>query len=428
VKGLKIAVIGAGSTYTPELINGFIQRKNELPVDSFYMVDIDEERLEIVGNMAGRMLKANSMDCKVIKTESLEAALCKTDFVIVQIRVGKLDARIKDEKIPLKYGMIGQETTGIGGFMKGMRTIPVLMEIAGLMKEYCPDAWMINFSNPSGMLAEAIINHTETKMIGLCNVPVYMIKSLEAVTSGLSNVTTDYVGLNHLSWITGIYCDGENLLPKKLMETDNKGKLKNIPNPDFDTDLLKTINAYPCGYLTYFYYKDRQLKHLLKEEKSRGEVCKEIEKELLHMYQNPELVEKPPMLDKRGGAMYSEAAVSLISAIYNDKNEIHVVNTKNNGALDFMDKNDIIEISCKVNKNGVFPIPPKGPVNEHIKGMMRMIKAYEKHAVKAGLYGDYNEAVKALLIHPLANDYNQIKGALDELMEAHRYYLPQFYR
>jgi len=428
MKGLKIAVIGAGSTYTPELINGFIKRKNELPVDSFFMMDIDEEKLEIVGNMAERMLNANSLSSKVIKTNSLKAALDNTDFVIAQIRVGKLDARIKDEKIPLKYGMIGQETTGIGGFMKGMRTIPVLMEIAGLMKEYCPEAWLINFSNPSGMLAEAVLNNTETKMIGLCNVPINMIKSVQPITNGFSDVTIDYVGLNHLSWITGIHCDGENLLPKKLTEVDTSGKLKNIPNSDFDIDLLKAINAYPCGYLTYYYYKERQLKHLLKEEKSRGEVCKEIEKELLQMYQNPELKEKPPMLDKRGGAMYSEAAVSLISAIYNDKNEIHVVNTKNNGALDFMDRNDVIEISCTVNKNGVVPISPKGPVNEHIKGMMRMIKTYEKHAVKAGLYGDYNEAVKALLIHPLANDYNQIKGALDELMEAHRDYLPQFYR
>ncbi|NLY18776.1 MAG: 6-phospho-beta-glucosidase [Clostridiaceae bacterium] len=428
MKGLKIAVIGAGSTYTPELIDGFIQRKNELPVDRFYMMDIDEERLEIVGDMAGRMLKANSMDCKVIKTESLEAALHKADFVIVQIRVGKLDARVKDEKIPLKYGMIGQETTGIGGFMKGMRTIPELMKIAGMIEKYCPDAWMINFSNPSGMLAEAVLNHTQTKMIGLCNVPVYMIRSLKPLTDGFGDVTIDYVGLNHLSWITGVYCDGVNILPEKLMEVDNSGKLKNIPNSEFDAGLLKTINAYPCGYLTYFYYRDRQLKYLLKEEKTRGEICREIENELLLLYQNPGLAEKPPMLDKRGGAMYSEAAVSLISAIYNDKNEIHVVNTKNNGALDFMDKNDVVEISCRVNKNGVFPISPKGPVNEHIKGMMRMIKTYEKHAVKAGLYGDYNEAVKAVLIHPLANDYNQIKGALDELMEAHRYYLPQFYR
>jgi len=428
MKGLKIAVIGAGSTYTPELIHGFIKRKNELPAGSFYLMDIDDAKLEIVGSMAKRMLDANSVDCEFVKTKDLEAALKGADFVVTQIRVGKLDARIKDEKIPLRYGLIGQETTGIGGFMKGLRTIPVLMEVARLMKKYCPKAWMINFTNPSGMLAEALMNHTNIKVLGLCNVPIYMKKSFETITEGFQDVTIDYVGLNHLSWITGVYCDGKDLLPEKLAETDNSGKLKNIPDVGIEIDLLKAINAYPCGYLTYYYYRDKQLNNLLNEEKSRGEVCKEIEKELLRMYQDPTLVEKPAELDKRGGAMYSEAAVSLISAIYNDKNEIHVVNTKNNGVLDFMDPNDVVEINCVINKNGATPIPPKGPVNEHIKGMMKMIKSYEKHAIKAGLYGDYNEAVKALLIHPLAGDYTKLKGALAELMEAHRDYLPQFYK
>ena len=427
MKGLKIAVIGAGSTYTPELVNGFIVRKNELPVDSFYMMDIDAEKLEVVGNMAKRMLNANSMNCKLVKTQNLKSALENADFVIAQIRVGKLDARIKDEKIPLKYGLIGQETTGIGGFMKGMRTIPALMEIAHMMEECCPNAWLINFSNPSGMLAEAILNHTRIKMLGLCNVPINMKKSFNQITKDYEDVIIDYVGLNHLSWITGVFCDGRDLLPEKLAEVDISGKLKNIPDIDIDIDLLKTIGAYPCGYLTYYYYSGKQMQKLLKEEKSRGEVCKEIEKELLQMYMDPSLVEKPPELDKRGGAMYSEAAVSLISAIYNDKKEIHVVNTKNGGVLDFMNPNDVIEISCMISQNGATPIPPKGPVNEHIKGMMRMVKAYEKHAVKAGLYGDYEEVVKALLIHPLTGDYIQLKGALDELMGAHREHLPQFY-
>lgn len=428
MKGLKIAVIGAGSTYTPELVQGFIKRKNELPVDSFYMMDIDTEKLAIVGSLAKRMLDANAMNCSYTETSDLETALENADFVVAQIRVGKLDARIKDEKIPLKYRMIGQETTGIGGFMKGMRTIPVMIEIANQMKKYCPDAWLINFSNPSGMIAEAILNYTGIKMMGLCNVPINMKKNLEPITQGYRDITADYVGLNHLSWITGVFCDGKDLLPEKLTEVDASNKLKNIPDIDIDIDLLKTIKAYPCGYLTYYYYRDRQLQHLLKEKKSRGEVCKEIEKELLQMYRDPELKEKPAALDKRGGALYSEAAVSLISAIYNDKNEIHVVNTKNNGALDFMDVDDVVEISCIINKNGASPIPPQGPVNEHITGMMRMLKAYEKHAVRAGLYGDYEEAVRALLIHPLAGDYKHVKGALDELMEAHREYLPQFYK
>jgi len=429
VKGLKITVIGAGSTYTPELINGFIKRKNELPVRKLHLMDIDGNRLNIVGSLSKRMLDANEMGCELLLTGDLQTALTDADFIVAQIRVGKLDARIKDERIPLKYGLIGQETTGIGGFMNGMRTIPVILNIAEQMKKYCPDAWLINFSNPSGLLAEAILSQTDIRMTGLCNVPINMKRSVIKLVPGIiGEPEIDYVGLNHLSWITGVYCGGREVLQDFIEKCDDADGFQKAKELGWEAGLLKTVKAMPSSYLNYYYYRESKLEHLLQEEKSRGEVCAEIEKNLLEMYRDPNLKEKPALLDKRGGALYSEAAVSLISAIYNDKNEIHIVNTKNKGALDFMDENDVVEIGCRVGKNGISPVPLKSFHNEHIKGLMKTIKAYEKHAVLAGLRGDYSEALRALMIHPLIGDFNKAKGALDELLEAHKEFLPQFGR
>jgi 6-phospho-beta-glucosidase len=429
MNGLKIAIIGAGSTYTPELIDGFIKRKNELPITSFYLMDIDRRKLGIVGKFVKRMLDANDIKCKFVMTEDLKTAVKNADFVLAQVRVGKLDARIKDEKIPLKYDLIGQETTGIGGFMKALRTIPVMMEIAEYIENYSPDAWLINFSNPSGIIAEALLNNTNVKTISLCNVPIILKKeALQRVPEEAKSVCIDYVGLNHLSWITGIYCDGREVLQDQLLDKYDFINMKNIPKMDIDKELIKSIRSIPSSYLQYYYYRERQLQHMKDEKKCRGEVCLEIEEELLKIYQQPELKEKPALLEKRGGHLYSDAAVSLVSAIYNNKNEEHIVNVKNNGALDFMANDDVVEINCIVNKNGVTPLSLKNLDNDHIKGMMRVIKAYEKHTVKAGIHGDYNEALNALLIHPLVGDFRKAKGALDELLEAHKEFLPQFFQ
>jgi len=429
MNSFKIAIIGAGSTYTPELIDGFIKRKNELPVTSFYLMDIDRRKLGIVGKFVKRMLDANDIKCKFVMTEDLKTVVKDADFVLAQVRVGKLDARIKDEKIPLKYDLIGQETTGIGGFMKALRTIPVMMDIAEYVENYSPDAWLINFSNPSGIITEALLNNTNVKAIGLCNVPIIMKKeALQRVPKETKSVCIDYVGLNHLSWITGIYCDGREVLQDQLLDKYDFVNMKNIPKMDRDKELIKSIRSIPSSYLQYYYYREQQLQYMKKEKKCRGEVCLEIEEELLKLYQRPELKEKPAILDKRGGHLYSDAAVSLVSAIYNNKNEEHIVNVKNNGALDFMANDDVVEINCIVNKNGAIPLSLKNLDNNHIRGMMRVIKVYEKHTVQAGINGDYNEALNALLIHPLVGDFEKAKDALDELLEAHKEFLPQFFQ
>lgn len=427
MKSLKIAVIGAGSTYTPELINGFVTRKDCLAVKSFYLMDIDKAKLEIVGNFAKRIIKEHGLGADVVFTDSLEIAVEGADYVICQVRVGKLDARIRDEKIPLKHGLLGQETTGAGGFMKALRTIPVIMNVAKVMERLAPDAWMINFSNPSGIIAEAILNHTNVKMMGLCNGPIHMIRGLKnAVPEGITEYDYDFIGLNHLAWITGLYVDGKEILQEKLSNLREISSLQNIPGVIYDELLLRTMKALPVGYLNYYNFREQQVRHCLEADKCRGEICKDIEAELLELYLDPNLKEKPALLDKRGGMLYSEVAVSIIDAIENDRNDKIVVDVKNNGALDFMDEDDIIEIKCNVNRNGATPISPPKLENEYIKGMMRVVKAYEKLTVKAGLEGDYEAALAALLVHPLVGDYFKAKDVLNEMLKASEEFLPQF--
>jgi 6-phospho-beta-glucosidase len=427
MRALKLAVIGSGSTYTPELINGFITRMGCLKLDSVYLMDIDENKRIIVGNLVKRILKAHGVPARVVFTGSVEEAVEGADYVIGQVRVGRLEARVLDEKIPLKYGLLGQETTGIGGFMKALRTIPVIMNVAKTMERLAPNAWLINFSNPSGLIAQAVLNNSSTKMMGLCNGPIHMIRAIEkTLPEGTKKFDYDFIGLNHLSWVTGIYADGKEILQQKLADLREINSLSNIPEVVYDEQLLRSMKGLPIGYLNYFNFRDEQVKHCIESPKTRGEICMEIEEQLLEMYKDENLTEKPALLDKRGGVLYSEVAVSLIDAIENDRGDEIVVDVKNNGALDFMEKDDVIEIKCRVDKNGAVPIKPTSFDNDYIKGMMRVVKAYERLTVKAGLYGDYNSALAALLVHPLIGDYHKARAAMDEMIEANRNFLPQF--
>lgn len=426
MKGLKIAIIGAGSTYTPELIEGLINKRDTLPLEELYLMDIEDRKLNIVGGLSKRMIVAAGLNCNVVLTMSLDEALKGADFVLAQIRVGKLPARVLDERIPLKYDLIGQETNGIGGFFKGMRTIPEIMKIAHRMEELCPDAWLINFSNPSGMIAEAVLNNTKIKMLGLCNVPINTIDGIKKKMD-LPNAEVEYVGLNHLAWITGIRQDGVDYLQKAIDEGINGAVMQNIPAFNFTHELIKTVGAIPTSYLIYYYYRDAQLEKAKTAEKCRGEVCMEIEEQLLDIYSNSELHTKPELLSKRGGARYSEVAINLVNSIYNDTNDIQVVNCLNNGAIPFMQDNDAVEVCARIGKNGAQVIKTNCQ-NEHIKEYMLMIKAYEKHAVRAALTGDEDEAMRALLINPLVGDYKKAKPCFDELKEAHKAHLPQFFK
>lgn len=423
---LKITIIGSGSTYTPELIEGIIKRKDVLPLSELVLMDIDTNKMNIVGGLCRRMLTSAGLKCKITLTDNLEASLTDSDFVLCQIRVGRLPARVLDEKIPLKYNLIGQETCGIGGFFKAMRTIPVMLDIAKKMEKLCPEAWLINFSNPSGIISQAILTHTKIKMLGLCNVPFNMFKSIKEALE-LKTADIEYVGLNHLSWITSIKSGSTDYLKTALERGLNSETMKNIPSSGFSKEFIQMIGAIPSSYLEYYYYKDKKLRLLLEAEQSRGEVCQTIEEELLNTYSNSELHTKPELLSSRGGANYSEVAVSLVDAIYNDKQEKHVVNVLNNGALDFMEDTDSVEINAVIGKAGAKPVKISNFSNSHIIDYMRMVKAYERNTVAAAINGDEDAAMRALLMNPLIGDYHLARACFDELKAAHRDFLPQFF-
>jgi len=423
---LKIAIIGSGSTYTPELIEGMIKRKDVLPIDELVLMDIDDRKLKIVGSLCERMIQAANLSCRVVMTQNLDEALRDASFVLAQIRVGKLPARVIDESIPLKYDLIGQETCGIGGFFKAMRTIPVMLHIAERMQELCPDAWLINFSNPAGIVTEAMLNHSKVKMLGLCNVPFNMFKSIRE-TLQLERANFTYIGLNHLSWITSIEQDGKDYLKTALEMGLNSEAMKNIPSSGFSKDIIQMVGAIPSSYLEYYYFKEKKLKLLKESELTRGQKCMQIEEELLNIYMDAELHTKPELLSTRGGANYSEVAISLVDAIYNNKQEIHVVNLLNNGALDFMEDTDAVEVCAVVGKNGAVPLQVSDFHNQHIIDYMRMVKAYERETVAAAVHGDEDAAMRALLMNPLVGDYDAAYHCFGELKAAHKADLPQFF-
>ena len=426
MKKLKAAIIGAGSTYTPELIEGFTARRDILPFTEFVLMDIDEERLNIVGGLAKRQMEAAGFRGEVTLTSDLNRAIDEASFVFGQLRVGKMKARITDEKIPLKYGCLGQETTGAGGFMKALRTVPVILDIARLMKERAADdAWMINFSNPSGIIAQAVLTETATKMIGLCNCAINMLKDVEDKI-GTSEFDYEYIGLNHLSFITAVMKKGEtdNLLSQLLGKS--RQSMKNIPQIDFDPALLRAIPYIPSSYLSYFYTRKQQIDKCLKAELSRGEECTLLEESLIAKYADPSLHEKPEELSKRGGSLYSTAAVSVAEAIYNNTCETMVVATKNDGAIPFMRSDDVVEVKCEITKSGARPLPVS-VYNEYLIGMMQAVKSYERLTVKAAVNGDRDAALAALMVHPLIGDYDIAAPMLEEMLLANKEYLPRFF-
>lgn len=435
--GLKIATIGGGSSYTPELIEGFIKRYEELPVSEIWLVDVEagKEKLEIVGNLAKRMVEKAGLPIEVHLTLDRREALKDADFVTTQFRVGLLDARAKDESIPLKYGVLGQETNGPGGLFKGLRTIPVILDICKDMEELCPDAWLINFANPAGMITEAVLRYSNTKkVVGLCNVPIGMEMAVAHLLEvEHSRIRIDFAGLNHMVYGLEVYLDGKSVkdkVIKMVTELDDSSFVKNIQGIAWEPAFLKALNAIPCPYHNY-YYKTREMfektKHDAETKGTRAEVVKALETDLFELYKDPELDIKPPQLEKRGGAYYSDAAVRLISSIHNDKRDIQPVNTINNGAIASIPNDSAVEISCVITKEGPKPIAI-GDLPVAVRGLVQQIKSFERVAAEAAVTGDHDLAVLALTINPLVASDKLAKEIVDEMMEAHKEYLPQFFK
>lgn len=419
MEGLKVCVIGGGSTYTPELIEGFIKRKKELPVGRVALTDIDESKLNTVGNLAVRMIRKAGLDAQVDLTTDRRRAVEGADFIVTQIRVGGIPARIQDERIPLEFDVIGQETTGPGGFAKALRTIPAILDIARDIEELAPDAWLINFTNPSGIITEALLKHSRVNTIGLCNVPIGMLKSLAAKFDvETKDVFLTYVGLNHLSWVTRVSVRGKDVT-QEAVEKAAAGRAEE------DAAWMREYGMIPNGYLRYYYARDKVLEQQKKAEKTRGEIVSEVEANLLKKYQNPNLKRKPKELEKRGGAHYSTAAVSLAGAIHNGKNELHIVNVRNRGTIRCLPYDCAIETNCLVNSSGAHPLSV-GEVPVEIRGLLQAVKAYEELTVKAGVEGSRTAALQALAAHPLVPSFTVAKGLLDRILKVNKEHLPQF--
>ncbi len=433
-KKFKVAVIGGGSSYTPELIEGFISKAAELPIGDIYLEDIEPGRhkLEIVGGLVQRMVEKAGLDINIHLTFDRHEAISGADFVISQFRVGGLDARIRDEKIPLRYGVIGQETTGPGGFAKALRTIPVIIDICRDIEQFAPDAWLINFTNPSGIITETVLKHTGVKILGLCNVPVNMVNYVaEAFGVEMERVYIQFAGLNHLVWGQKIFLDGEDVTEKLLLQlaSGQDFNMKNIPDLLWDKDLIESLGMLPCPYHRYYYMSDKMLEEEIKEAShtgTRGQVVKMVEQELFEIYRNPKLNVKPPELEKRGGALYSYAACNLISSIANNKKDIQIINVKNNGAILDLPEDSVIETNCIIDKDGAHPLSV-GHVPAKIRGLMQVVKAYEELTVHAGISGDYHSALQALTIHPLVPSSSIAKKLLDDILAENKEFLPQFF-
>ncbi|WP_256759260.1 6-phospho-beta-glucosidase [Cohnella sp. WQ 127256] len=430
--GLKIAVIGGGSSYTPEIVEGFIKNYEQLPIRELWLVDIEagKHKLEIVGELAKRMVDKSGLPIEVHLTLERRKAIEGADFISTQMRVGLLEARKWDEHIPNKYGVIGQETTGPGGMMKALRTIPVLLDICKDIEELAPNAWLLNFTNPAGMVTEAIARHSKVKSIGLCNAPIGLHKWLsEKYETTPDHLYTEFVGLNHLHWVTRIEVDGEDKLTE-LLDKREEYSGKNVPATEWDLDFLRGLGGFPSYYLKYFYLTDVMLQDQLASLKANGtraEVVKRVEDELFELYKDPDLQEKPKQLEQRGGAYYSEAAVNLMVSLYNDRRDIQTLNVSNGRTLDFLPEDAAIEVNCVVTGQGPIVLPVS-KVPEQAKGLIHAVKTYERLTIEAAITGDRAIALQAMASHPLVPSVNVAKAMLDEMLEKNKPYLPAFFK
>ena len=430
---LKVAVIGGGSTYTPELVNGFLERRDTLPLDELWLMDIDSERLAVVGGFAKRMVAARGAPFSVHLTTDQQEAVKNANYVTTQLRVGQMRARREDEYLGLRHGLIGQETTGVGGMAKALRTIPIILKISEDMQNFsAPGALLVNFTNPAGLVTQALSQYGRSPSVGVCNVPINtkmeFVEMLESKTGRKidpAHAELNTLGLNHLSWHRGFTVDGEDVWPVLLQMMVES--LQAEEHPDWDPRTLEVLRMLPNYYLQFFYHTDKKLKAQESWPPSRAEEVMEVEKSLLRDYADPNLTEPPADLMKRGGAYYSTVATQLLNAHYNDLGETHVVNVKNGGAVKEWPSEWVLEIPSKVERAGITPIRTE-PLPSACFGLIAQIKSYELLTVEAAVRGDRDAAYQALLVHPLGPRADKVQSVLDDMLETHRAYLPQFFK
>jgi 6-phospho-beta-glucosidase len=405
---MKLTIIGAGSSYTPELFEKLATVREQFPVRTVTLMDTDAKRLEAVASFCARYSKHLCLNLSIESTLDLHKAIYGADFINTQIRVGKNQSRIKDEKIPLSMGVIGQETTGPGGFMKALRTIPAMMQIAQSIKQNAPHAWLINYTNPTGIIAQALHDYTDVKCAALCAGGIRAAwRTASAFNVDWKDVQFDIFGLNHLNYSYNIKVRGRPITPDEFT--------KIVSRAEVSEELALAIGAVPSGYLQYFYHRNRVIEKLQKAKQTRGEQVLELEKEIFADFLNPDFHEKPPSLKKRGGGGYSEVAIGVMDAIYNNKDTWHVINVPNNGVFKTLPDNAVMETAVLVNANGIKPLAA-APPPKSVWGFVAAVKNYEMLTAQAAVTGDYTTALLALTHHPLVGDYDLAKKMLNQML------------
>ncbi len=420
--GVKVTVVGGGSTYTPELVEGIVTRRDRLSVDELVLFDIDRNRLEVVGALAERMVRRAGWPGSVRMTTTRDEAIEGADFVIVQLRVGGQAARRKDETIPLEFGCIGQETTGPGGFAKALRTVPIVLELAEeTARRGAPGAWFVDFTNPTGLVTQALLDEGY-RALGLCNVAIgFQRRFAELYGVEPDRVRLDHVGLNHLTWDRAVWIDGEDRLPEILA-----GSADGIAaETEMPAELVRALGAVPSYYLHYYYLTSEVLERQ-RTHRTRAEEVMEIEAGLLEMYRDPALDTKPKLLEERGGAFYSEAAAALVASLHAGTGDVQVVNVRNDGAIPNLPDEDVVEVSARIDREGAHPALT-APLAPEMLGLVAHAKAYERLTIQAAKTGDRSVALKALVTNPLVGDYRVAAPLLDALLEANRRHLPRFF-
>jgi 6-phospho-beta-glucosidase len=420
--GLKVAVIGGGSTYTPELIDGLASRHARLPIDELVLHDINPDRRDVVGGLAQRMLTRLGWGGRLAMTDDADAAIDGASFVLVQLRIGGQAARLLDETLPLRFGTIGQETTGAGGLAKALRTVPVVLELAELaQRRGAPGAWIVDFTNPVGIVTQALVDRGH-RALGLCNVAITLQRSIAArLDIDPDRLELEHVGLNHLSWITAARVDGTDRLPE-LLDRYGADVAADLRLP---AALVRDLGAIPSYYLRYYYAFD----DVLAEQNGghhRAEEVMDLERRLLAMYADPALDTKPALLADRGGAWYSEAAAQLLASLHDGAGDVQVVDVRNGRAMAELEPDDVVEVPSRIDREGAHPIAQRA-MPPAMRDLVRAVKAYERLAIRAALSGERTDVRAALEAHPLVGGrIDDVDPLLDALLEANRPYLPQF--
>jgi 6-phospho-beta-glucosidase len=415
---VKLAVVGAGSTYTPELVDGLVRMRDLLPLDELALHDVDEERLAILTAMTRRMLERGDDRARVSSTARLADAVEGADAVLIQLRVGGQAARMVDESVPVACGCLGQETTGYGGLAKALRTVPVVLDIAERVRALAPGAWIVDFTNPVGIVTKALLDEGH-RAVGLCSAAMVFQRHFARVLDvAPESVELDHVGLNHLTWEVGVRVDGSDVLTRLVDEHAERV----APATGLSADLVRRLGVVPSYYLHYFYEHDGVVEYQRAHPSRAAEVA-EIERELLDLYADPELAEKPALLGRRGGAFYSEAAVELLASLFGrGPNPRHVVNVRNQGTLPFLADDAVVEVPARVDARGVTPVavPALDPMQ---RGLVAHVSAYEELALDAALRGGRERVFRALLAHPLVGQTAVAETLADRMIEANREFL-----